>query len=165
MNSNTVDTSAERIGAEWAMIRAEAAKVQSAPTAPELQEQGNTYSDGTERPEIGMGTEGFDVPEIPTGQLCCFAGAVLVDRFAPGWRQAGLTDEHVESVGQPLGLVIDKYLDKYFPGQKLGEMMEPWKEELALGFAVVNILATVDLTSRHLREDAPEPAEAAQEAA
>ncbi|WP_412470533.1 MULTISPECIES: hypothetical protein [unclassified Halobacteriovorax] len=170
MSNNTVDTSPERIAQEWAIVRQEALKIQ--PATPEQGESETAYSTGEERPEVGMGAGGFEVPDIPTGQLCCFVGAIAADAYAPNWRANGLTNEMVESIGRPAGLVIDKYLDKYFPGQKLGELLEPWKEELALGFAVVNVYAMFKNVPRRIDNTAPqeqpqhqEPQQASEEAA
>lgn len=163
-SNNTVDTSPERIAAEWAVVRSEASEVQSASTTPELQAQGAAPAD---RPEVGMGADGFDVPDIPTGDLCCFAGAIAVDRLAPNWRAHGLTNEQIESVGRPLGLVIDKHLERYFPGQSLGDLVGPYKEELALGFAVFSLYTALKGVPRRLPAKKPDtqPEQPAQEAA
>lgn len=148
MSNNTVDVSPERVAAEFATIRAEAQQIH-----PPKDTAGPGQTDQTEQhqSDVKMGPGGFEIPDIPTGDLCCFLGSIAANVYAPNWVASGLSDQHVESVGRPLGHVVDKYLDKYLPGQNLGELIEPWKEEIALVYAAVTIYATFG----HLPRQAP----------
>lgn len=132
--SNTVDVSPERIAAEWATLRADLGIV---PGAEAANDPG--YEEAPERERVEMKPDGFDVPEVPTGVLLSMTGSMLAGQLAPNWVAHGLTDTHIQSVAMPAGTVIDKWVDKFWPGQTLGEVIDPVKEELALIVAVFGL--------------------------
>lgn len=156
MESNTVDVSPERVAAEFATIRAEAQQIHP-PIDTAAPGQAETQAE-PHQSDVKMGASGFEIPDIPTGDLCCFVGGIAANVYAPNWVAQGFSDTHIESIGRPLGHVIDKYMDKYFPDQNLGDLVEPWKEEIALAFAAVSIYATFGNVPRQLQPiDPPEP--------
>ncbi len=155
MTSNTVDVSPERIAAEFASVRAEALKIHPPvdTTSPD-----NVTGQPDHVSQVKMGAGGFEIPDLPTGDLCCFVGGVAASVYAPNWVANGLGDAQIESVGRPLGAVIDKYLDKYFPGQDIGALIEPWKEEIALAYAAATLYATFSHVPRKAEPKAmPQP--------
>lgn len=149
--NNTVDVSPERIAAEFSAIRAEAGRLHPpVDTTSPNNVTGNVNNDVKRESEVTIGAGGFEIPDLPTGDLCCFGGAIAANMFAPNWVANGLTDQHIESIARPLGAVVDKYLDKYFPDQKLGTLIEPYKEELFLLYSTVTVISAFANVPRQL---------------
>lgn len=125
---NTVDVSAERIASEWNVLLTEATGMEATPE-PE-QDTG---------PKVQIGAEGFRFPELESAGLCCMAADWLADEYAPNWRAHGLDRARVEKIGKPAGYVLDKYLERWFPGMTLSELFRNYGPEIALLMALANL--------------------------
>lgn len=130
-DNNTVDVTPERLAQEWQSHLVEAGQI-SEVVSPQAAEE--------PAPAVEIQDAGFNVPDIPTGSVCCMMGEVAADYFAPNWRANGLTDEKIHSIAKPAGVVIDKYLQKYFPGVKLSDLAGEYAAELALVSSVMMVV-------------------------